>query len=64
MLGTGGGLLRAAVAEDGARSASVAVMDFRKGLGRARTKLEQAGAVFLTFYSVLSKCSHHAGARV
>ena len=47
MLGTGGGLLRAAVAEDGARSASVAVVDFGKGLKRASLKQEQAGAVFV-----------------
>ena len=47
VLGAGGGLLRAAVAEDGASSASIAVVDFGKRLGRARTKLEQAGAVFV-----------------
>ena len=32
VLGAGGGLLRAAVAKDGARSASVAVVDLGKGL--------------------------------
>ena len=39
--------MRAAVAEDGARGTSVAVVDFGKGLlNRARSELKQAGAVF------------------
>ena len=45
VLGAGGGLLRAAVAKDGPRSASVAVVEFGKGLKHARPKEEQAGAV-------------------
>ena len=45
VLGAGGRLLSAAVAEDCARGTSVAVVDFGKGLNRARSKQEWAGAV-------------------